>query len=360
MRRLLPLLLLLAGCAAGPSTGPVAPTDTATGPEDPVLETAGNAASELGEALTGWWETPPPAAACTVHVTQQNGETTLASVRRFVDGRQVSGTSHPRVDSDGQSRLTYEDGRLVRIDYQLAEPEDNTPCDGCYTPPRRTRGSVQIRYDAAGRVEGYVNRRTLYVQDGEAWRASETAEGTYDYSYDTEGRRTGFRIDPIASELATGELRREGERLVSFRMQRGDFRVERQFQHDAEGRLVSRSRRTCRQECSARHTTAIEYDTEGRVSATRAPDRTVLYTHDAEGHLTSQNEGRPFRYVYESGRLTEVRRDPAGRASTHYRYEGDCDGVDLSPRRPDLYEGTESEVCVQDPVYAVESCIPVG
>ncbi|MFK7987614.1 MAG: RHS repeat domain-containing protein [Sandaracinaceae bacterium] len=357
MRRLLLSVLILAGCAPPSDTAPP-PTSSSSGSTEPARETP--PAAPLGEVLTGWWETPPSASACTVHVTQRNGETTLTSVRHFEGGRQVSGTSHPRIDSDGQSRLTYADGRLVRIDYQLAEPEDNTPCDGCYAPPRRTRGAVEIRYDAEGRVEGYVNRRTTYVHDGEAWRASGAAEGTYEYTYDAEGRRTGFRIDPIGSELATGELRREGGRIASFQMQRGDFRVERQFQHDAEGQLVSRSRQTCRSECSELRTTAIEYDAEGRVAATRASDRTVLYTYDAGGHLTSQNEGRPFRYVYEDGRLTEIRRDPAGRASTHYRYEGACDGVDLSPRRPDLYEGTESEVCVVDPVYAVEHCIPVG
>lgn len=224
-----------------------------------------------------------------------------------------------------------------------AAPDGRGPGDR--GPGDRGQPLVQRRYGYS--PDSYPTSAT-YVGDGDSrdggWRysldpfgrvtlaasLSASSEGDEEYAYDRAGRVTRARW--VGDQSAQGERRYQGTRLVRAGRTR--------YEYDAQGRMISKTRRTLSGQ--ARRWT-FTWDADDRLTEAAAPDGTTWrYGYDPCGRRVSKQRlgsggdaGKPTYFSWHGIHLAEQAQatESGGIRSTTWDWEPGTDRVAAQTRR---------------------------
>ncbi|MDT0270540.1 RHS repeat-associated core domain-containing protein, partial [Streptomyces sp. DSM 44915] len=219
---------------------------------------------------------------------------------------------------DGETtRYTYDrQGRVVRADHRECTLVIKRDRAGRVTDETVNGRALKITYDELGRPVSRVtpsgHLSTKRYNGAGHLAALETAEHRMTFERDVLGREVGRRI---GSELDLTLDWDTAGRLTSQRLSLSQQDVwQRSFAYRSDHHLVAR-------DDHGGHTTQLELDSVGRITAVHAPTGGEAYTYDAVGNqiaarwsFGSEPEAHGQRF-YEGSRLTR-----AGRL--RYEYDG--------------------------------------
>jgi hypothetical protein len=132
------------------------------------------------------------AAACVVTVTQPGPEPSETQRMYAADGRLLWGQTRLEYDALPEEQIRYDQaGRPVAIATRSERQARKGLCEvlgGCDEPAERTLASMQIDYDAAGRVTTLQTTTTHYRLEDGAWREGDDDVSFVHYTYDDKAR----------------------------------------------------------------------------------------------------------------------------------------------------------------------------
>lgn len=248
------------------------------------------------------WRDQAPAAPCEVAETYTDAMATNTRISKYSgDGRLLFAQTQLTYDGHGFEHVTWNNGRVVRIDSYYENAFRQGLCDvegGCDEPAYRTVDTSTYRYDSSGRWTDVDHETVEYRQRGDAWVSHRSTDDEVRYVY-----KSGRLVATKGNEKGGAKLRWQNghpverqfdgrrstyewtnDRLVMYRW----FDYAQSFEYDHAGRLVR------------------------EVLASKSGEPTVTdWIYDAAGRVISETPPRAPRRARPRGRTTKPVASPA-------------------------------------------------